>query len=226
MTAVSHRAHHSFSPSSPRAAAAGTGELTRPSGCKRGDAVLLPNGDRTASMPRGGRSCPCGSCCRRLPGRTSSGSGHGGDGDAPRIICRLFLQCDEAAVPSLLRPTSAALMHVPAHSPDDEWLASTIRPHRLEACRADPGRRSMLPRLTEADVVEICANTLPDLSDGVKSAGSRSQRSGGRHGVNGCTRAAGMTGTWTGLAPSGPGVGARFCRAFKHFLAMAPPCTT
>lgn len=129
-----------------------------------GDAVLLPYGDLHVLH---GRQEAVGVLAGQLlpppPWSDILRVKHGGDGGCTRIICG-FLQCDELLFHPLLRHLPA-LMHVrPGRSPDDEWLASTIRHTAQEASRADPGGRSMLPRLTELMFLEILRKHMQALS--------------------------------------------------------------
>lgn len=131
-----------------------------------GDAILLPYGDiHLLHGLEEAVGVPAGQLLPPPPWPDILRVRHGGDGGCTRIICG-FLQCDELLFHPLLRHLPP-LMHVrPTRSPDDEWLASTIRHTALEACRADPGRRSMLPRLTELMFVEILRKHMQNLSAG------------------------------------------------------------
>jgi AraC-like DNA-binding protein len=129
-----------------------------------GDAVLLPYGDvhllhgREAAV-----GVPAEELLPQPPWPDILRVRHGGEGGRTRIICG-FVQCDELLFHPLLRHLPA-LMHVrPGRRPDDEWLASTIRHTAEEASRADPGGRSMLPRLTELMFVDILRKHMQALS--------------------------------------------------------------
>ena len=129
-----------------------------------GDAVLLPYGDSHGLCGREeALKVPAGQLLPPPPWPDILLVEHGGAGGRAHIICG-FLQCDELLFHPLLRhlPT---LMHVsPGRAPVDEWLAGTIRHTAQEASRADPGGRSMLPRLTELMFVEILRKHMQALS--------------------------------------------------------------
>jgi AraC-like DNA-binding protein len=131
-----------------------------------GDAVLLPYGDVHVLHGREEAvGVPADQLLPPPPWPDILQVKHGGGGGRTHIICG-FLQCDELLFHPLLRHLPA-LMHVsPGHAPDDEWLAGTIRHTAQEACRADPGGRSMLPRLTELMFVEILRQHMQTLSTG------------------------------------------------------------
>ncbi|HMA11984.1 MAG TPA: AraC family transcriptional regulator, partial [Steroidobacteraceae bacterium] len=120
-----------------------------------GDAVLLPYGDMHVLHGRKAAvAVPAEQLLPPPPWPDILRIRHGGDGECTRIVCG-FVQCDELLFHPLLRHLPA-LMHVsPGRDPDDAWLAGTIRHTAQEATRADPGGRSMLPRLTELMFVEI-----------------------------------------------------------------------
>jgi AraC-like DNA-binding protein len=131
-----------------------------------GDAVLLPYGDSHGLCGREEAvKVPAGQLVPPPPWPDVLRIEHGGAGARTHVICG-FLQCDELLFHPLLRYLPA-LMHVsPGRAPDDEWLAGTIRHTAQEACRADPGRRSMLPRLAELMFVEILRKHMQALSVG------------------------------------------------------------
>lgn len=126
-----------------------------PAWLEAGDAVLLPYGDvhvlrgREAASP-----APATELLPPPPWPDILRVRHGGDGARTRIVCG-FVQCDELLFHPLLRHLPALMHAGPRRNPDAEWLASTIRHTAQEACGADPGARSMLPRLTELMFVEI-----------------------------------------------------------------------
>lgn len=129
-----------------------------------GDAVLLPYGDIHVLH---GREAAVNTPAQQLlpppPWPDILRVKHGGGGGLTHIVCG-FVQCDELLFHPVLRHLPA-LMHVsPGRVPDDEWLASTIRHTAQEASRADSGRRSMLPRLTELMFVEILRQHMQGLS--------------------------------------------------------------
>lgn len=128
------------------------------------DAVLLPYGDRhVLSGCQDAVKVPAEHLLPPPPWPGILVLKHGGDGARTRIVCG-FLQCDELLFHPLLRRLPA-LMHVgPGRPPVDDWLASTIRHTAEEASRADPGGRSMLPRLTELMFVEILRKHMQALS--------------------------------------------------------------
>jgi AraC-like DNA-binding protein len=126
-----------------------------PAWLEAGDAVLLPYGDvhvlhgENAATPT-----PAEHLLPPPPWPDVVRVEHGGSGARTHIVCG-FLQCDELLFHPMLRHLPA-LMHVgPRHAACDEWLAGTIRHTAREASRADPGGRSMLPRLAELMFVEI-----------------------------------------------------------------------
>ena len=129
-----------------------------------GDVVLLPYGDIHTLH---GREAAAGVPAEKLlpppPWPDIVRVRHGGEGGRTRIICG-FVQCDELLFHPLLNHLPA-LMHVrPSGEQGDEWLASTIRHTAEEALRADPGGRSMLPRLAELMFVEILRKHMQALS--------------------------------------------------------------
>jgi AraC-like DNA-binding protein len=129
-----------------------------------GDAVLLPYGDIHVLHGRQeAANVPAEQLLPPPPWPDILRVKHGGDGMCTRIICG-FLQCDELLFHPLLRHLPALLHVSPGHTSDDEWLAGTIRHTAQEACRADPGGRSMLPRLTELMYVEILRKHMQALS--------------------------------------------------------------
>lgn len=121
-----------------------------------GDAVLLPYGDSHGLCGREPAvKIPAAQLLPAPPWPDILVVDRADGAAAPvQIVCG-FLQCDELLFHPLLR-NLPALMHVgPGRAPVDEWLAATIRHTAREAGRADPGGRSMLPRLTELMFVEI-----------------------------------------------------------------------
>jgi len=129
-----------------------------------GDAVLLPYGDVHVLHGREeAAKVPTGQLLPPPPWPGILRVEHGGVGTRTHLICG-FLQCDELLFHPLLRHLPA-LMHVsPGRAPVDDWLAGTIRHTAEEASRADPGGRSMLPRLTELMFVEILRQHMQALS--------------------------------------------------------------
>jgi len=129
-----------------------------------GDAVLLPYGD---SHRLGGRDSAkpvqVGHLLPHPPWQEMVVVEHGGQGTQTSIICG-FLQCDELLFHPFLRHLPALLHVSPDTSPEDAWLAGTIRHTANEAGRAGPGARSMLPRLTELMFVEILRKHMHSLS--------------------------------------------------------------
>ncbi len=130
-----------------------------------GDAVLLPYGDAHVLHGREAAcSVPAAELLPAPPWPDILRVEHGGEGDRTRIVCG-FVQCDELLFHPLLRHLPA-LMHVsPGCTPVDDWLAGTILHTAREASRADPGGRSMLPRLTELMFMEILRTHMQALSD-------------------------------------------------------------
>lgn len=131
-----------------------------------GDAVLLPYGDvHVLHGHEAARNVPAGELLPPPPWPDILRVRHGGDGGRTRIVCG-FVQCDELLFHPLLRHLPA-LMHVsPGRAPVGDWLAGTIRHTAEEATRADPGGRSMLPRLAELMFVEILRRHMQTLSAG------------------------------------------------------------
>jgi len=131
---------------------------------EEGDAVLLPYGDSHRLAGKGAASSvEVGHLLPRPPWRELLVVAHGGGGAKTTIICG-FLQCDELLFHPILRHLPA-LPHVrPGASASDAWLAGTIRHAATEASRAEPGARSMLPRLTEVMFVEILRKHMHELS--------------------------------------------------------------
>jgi AraC family transcriptional regulator, alkane utilization regulator len=129
-----------------------------------GDAVLLPYGDSHALCGRQQVSrMPAAQLLPPLPWPEGLVVEHGGAGERTQIICG-FVQCDELLFHPLLRHLPP-LMHVSAASlASGDWLRHTIRHTAFEACRAHPGSRAMLPRLTELMFVEILRNYMQSLS--------------------------------------------------------------
>ncbi|MHB1587960.1 MAG: AraC family transcriptional regulator [Acidiferrobacteraceae bacterium] len=129
-----------------------------------GDAVLLPYGD--VHILRSSPEAMCVPAAQLLPSppwRDIVRVTQDGEGAGTRIVCG-FLQCDELLFHPVLR-NLPALMHFSAHAAaDDEWLAGTIRHTAQEAWRADPERRTMLPRLTELMFVELLRKHMRTLS--------------------------------------------------------------
>lgn len=129
-----------------------------------GDAVLLPYGARHDLYGRDEAvGVPAGQLLPRPPWSDILRVRHGGDGALAHLICG-FLQCDELLFQPLLRHLPA-LMHVsPARLPAGDWLAGTIRHAAQEAIEANPGGRSMLPRLVELMFVEILRKHMREIS--------------------------------------------------------------
>ena len=129
-----------------------------------GDAVLLPYGDSHGLRGREeAAKIPVGQLLPPPPWPDIPLVEHGGAGGLTHIICG-FVQCDELLFHPLLRHLPA-LMHVSSgRAPADDWLVGTIRHTAQEASRADPGGRSMLPRLTELMFVEILRKHMQALS--------------------------------------------------------------
>ena len=129
-----------------------------------GDAVLLPYGD--VHVLHGREAAPNVAAGELLPPQPWPAIvrvRHGGDGGCTRIVCG-FVQCDEMLFHPLLRHLPVLLHVGPGRAPGDEWLAGTIRHTAREALRAEPGARSMLPRLTELMFVEILRQHMQALS--------------------------------------------------------------
>jgi AraC-like DNA-binding protein len=131
-----------------------------------GDAVLLPYGDvHVLHGLEAAANVPAGELLPPQPWPAIVRVRHGGDGGCTRIVCG-FVQCDEMLFHPLLRHLPR-LMHVgPGRAPVDEWLAGTLRHTAREALQAEPGGRSMLPRLTELMFVEILRQHMRTLSAG------------------------------------------------------------
>ena len=131
---------------------------------REGDVVLLPYGD---SHRLGGKETTASVQISQLLPRTSGGEipvvEYGGGGAVTGIICG-FLQCDELLFHPILRHLPVLLHVSPDTTPDDAWLAATIRHTAVEAIRPRPGSRSMLPRLTELMFVEILRKYMHGLS--------------------------------------------------------------
>lgn len=127
-----------------------------------GDAVLLPYGDghalhgREAIVP-----IAVGGLLPDPPWTDIVALAHGGTGAGTRIICG-FLQCDDLLCHPMLRHLPR-LLHVDSACAADAWLAGTIRHAAAEACRPQPGSRSLLSRLTELMFVEILRQHMQDL---------------------------------------------------------------
>ena len=129
-----------------------------------GDVVLLPYGDlHVLHGNDAAANVPAEQLLPPPPWPDILQVKHGGTGGSTHIICG-FVQCDELLFHPLLRHLPA-LMHISPHrAPGDEWLASTVRHTVQEATRAEPGGRSMLPRLTELMFVEILRKHMQGLS--------------------------------------------------------------
>ncbi len=129
-----------------------------------GDAVLLPYGSGHQLRGRNtANAVPIGQLLPPPPWRDIPVVAHGSGGDTTHIICG-FVQCDELLFHPMLRHLPP-LVHVsPDASPQDRWLASTIRHTVTEATDPRPGSRSMLPRLTELMFVEILRKHMNGLS--------------------------------------------------------------
>lgn len=141
-------------------------EDSEPVWLEEGDAVLLPYGDVHVLHGREEAvNVPAEQLLPPPPWSDILRVEHGGVGEPAHIICG-FLQCDELLFHPLLRHLPPLLHVSPGRSPDDAWLASTIRHTAEEASRADPGSRSMLPRLTELMFVEILRKHMQALSAG------------------------------------------------------------
>lgn len=129
-----------------------------------GDAVMLPYGD--SHVLRGQEAAPQVHVGQLLPHPPWSDIllvRHGGAGGSTRIICG-FVQCDELLFHPLLRHLPALMRVSPGRAPVDDWLADTIRHTAHEASQANPGGRSMLPRLIELMFVEILRKHMRGLS--------------------------------------------------------------
>ena len=137
---------------------------TEPVWLEAGDAVLLPYGDSHVLHGRdAAASVPAEQLLPPLPWPDVLRIELGGAGSRTQIVCG-FLQCDELLFHPLLRHLPALMAVCPGRAPVDDWLAGTIRHTAREATRADPGRRSMLPRLAELMFVEILRQHMQGLS--------------------------------------------------------------
>lgn len=131
-----------------------------------GDVVLLPYGDaHTLSGREQATTLPVGPMLPPQPWHDIFVLGHGGKGAMTGLICG-FLQCDELLFHPILRHLPPLIHVSPAHDPQDDWLASTIRHTVHEVSHARPGARCMLPRLTELMFVEILRTHMQSLSAG------------------------------------------------------------
>jgi AraC family transcriptional regulator, alkane utilization regulator len=130
-----------------------------------GDAMLLPYGDLHVLCGREeAEKIPASKLLPRPPWPDVVVVEHGGSGASTQVVCG-FLHCDELLFNPLLS-NLPRLMHVsPGRSEADTWLAETIRHTAHEACNANPGTRSILPRLTELMFVEILRQHMSNLSD-------------------------------------------------------------
>lgn len=129
-----------------------------------GDAVLLPYGDQHGLRgQQAAEKVPAEDLLPAPPWPERLLVAHGGDGGRTDIICG-FLQCDELLFHPLLRYLPVLMPVKPGQEPANAWLAATIRHTIEEAGRGDPGRRTMLSRLTELMFVEILRAHMRGLS--------------------------------------------------------------
>ncbi len=131
-----------------------------------GEAVLLPYG---AAHRLGGREVAApasvGALLPRPPWSEVPLLRHGGRGGATRVVCG-FVHCEELLFSPFLQGLPPLLHVRPGANPAARWLETTIRYTAHEACGADPGSRSLLPRLTELMFVEVLRHHMRSLSDG------------------------------------------------------------
>ena len=131
-----------------------------------GEAVLLPYG---AAHKLGGHEnaamVPMGAIVPPPPWREMPLVRHGGGGVTTRIVCG-FVNCEELLFNPFLRSLPSSLHARPGTDPAARWLENTIRYAAHEANRADPGSRSVLPRLAELMFVEVLRHHMRSLPDG------------------------------------------------------------
>jgi len=136
----------------------------RPVWLDEGDAVLMPYGDSHGLRGRQpAEAVQIAQLMPPLPWSDIPLIAHGGTGAMTVLVCG-FVQCDELLFHPILRHLPTLVRVSPEPTPDDQWLAATIRHTAAEASGRRPGARTMLPRLTELMFIEILRNYMQGLS--------------------------------------------------------------
>src|SRR5260370_28821993 len=130
-------------------------ESESPNKLEAGDLIVLPHGDAHAlANPPGETRTPMSSLLPPPPWQQPPSLVHGGGGDVARILCG-FLYCDDAVFNPVFTMLPRVLLVHAKDGPSGSWLQPNLRYMLQEGGDQQPGRASLLCRLSQLLLVEV-----------------------------------------------------------------------